>query len=427
MAAAAGKGGEHIPTWEEICARFPPEEIVPPPAPEVAAVYAENQAKLKEDLKLLDVAIKTAPIYLCSNHGIYDRSKELVERRVPPNTFVFEAQNIGDLTLADIDKPLWELLQGGHRWGFLKYLKNSFRGFKERGLKERQEFKDIFSNLILYKPGDTIYARNLSIGGGRIPVIGSARVSYQNMGFYKFDANGPAYPYRGYGVREKGAAANPYEILPHLQTDMVENGELTTSDCDIMDILGRTIPARYIDGISMGPDVEADIERALHGIDPAGLRIFIFSSCAAVEADNSPEGVARWVKIAAVQRERILESWQMGLLTLGGGSGSPIAKRDMKKITDLAKKQWDSGYNLRGRRVNPAGFVGKELAKVGDKAISEFSQADADLDAEHLYDEGGGGGGKGGRRRTHRRKFKKTRRFLKKSKRTLKRRGPRGP
>jgi hypothetical protein len=386
-----------MPSWDELVKKH--RNVYDPPVQPSVKTYArrnKNLATTRGHLRRLDRTIKTAPIYLCSTHGEYDRRLPLVKKIVPPNTFIFEAQNIGDLTLTDIDKPLWELLQAGRRWGFLKYLKNDFSGFAEKGVEVDDVYKHVFANLILYKPGDEIYERVLSIGGGK-----GLRKPYENMGFYRFDVGSPEYEYRGYGIRPKSGEANPYEILPHLQSQMVENNALEITDCNLIDYLSFT-NQDYTFRNKTPIKFENDLQLAIPpGKDPRGPRIFIFSSCAAVDSDNSPEGIERWKQIASLQRERILESWSMGLLSLAGGSDSVILTNDMERA--LTKKQWDSGYILRKRKIEPASF---SILPENPRGAKQFSMADPDLDQEKLFAEGGR------KTRKNLRKGRKTRRTL---------------
>ena len=352
----------------------------PTPVPQnVAERYRRNTRKQSHDMYTLKQAIKSAPIFVCSTHGDYDRSRPIQKKIVPPNTWIFEAQSIGDLTLTNIDYPLWDLLQGGQRWGFLRYLTNDTDAMKAKGIPIRDDYKKVFANLIMYKPGDEIYERVLSIGGGR-----GARKPYENMGFYRFDANGPKYDYRGYGRRLESGLKAPYEILPNLQRQLVENPDRQITDCLFMDYMSGARPF-YRSGEPIGEDFWTALPPDYRLGQP---RIFIFSSCAAVSEDNTPEGVQRWVDIAQLQRERILESWAMGLHSLGGGSGAA----NSGSITLLR-----DSMDLRAKSSAPQSF----LPPHPEDQLA-FSLEDSELNPSYLYNVRGGS-------RKSLRKFKKTR------------------
>lgn len=329
---------------------------------------AKNKAKAAKHLTHLKYAVMNAPIFLCSTHGIYDVENPLEPWEVPPKTFVFEAQSIGDLTLTGLDKPLWELLQGGRRWGFLAYLLGYYGAIEAKGFKVYDTYKRLFKNFILYKPGDTIHLRTLSIGGGRVlGATESGRKTYENMGFYRFDAQGETFPYKGYGQRMPDGSRPPYEILPIMQDEMVSNPEWGTTDRDFTHYLQLEGEPKYL--YNRGP-IRNNFRRVWKaGEDPKGFKIIIFSSCAAVEGAKTAEGAARVVEIANLQRERVLESWAMGLTTLSGGeeiSAGAGGAAGTDPLTDRIQ------YSLRSKA--------KEVFLAPtDGAIEFFSREDEDL------------------------------------------------
>ena len=356
---AAGASG-----WSpEILAKYgtPVSTVVPPVPANVRARYEANAAKYPKQLSELVNAVKTAPIFLCSTHGNYNLAVPLEKRIVPPNTWIFEAQNIGDLTLTTIDVPLWELLQGGRRHGFLYYLLGQYSVLKRAGLPVYDQYKEVFKNLIIYKPGDEIYTRELSIGGGK-----GLRKTYEGMGFFRFDVNGPQYPYKGYGALQADGSRGPYEILRRLGTQLVENGDRITTDADMVDNISLNPAARktFLNGEPIGEDFRLAWPSTA---DPAGPKIFVFSSCAAVSGDmKSQPGLGHWAEIANLQHERILEAWAMGVRSVGGGAGGD-PKEAIKK--GLIRK----GPVTRG--MTSGTFVFEPSAA----AIEGFSQEDSDL------------------------------------------------
>jgi hypothetical protein len=311
--------------------KFPDMQAIaqskPAPVPaNVQARYNANAAAAPGKLQALKKAIEVAPFFLCSTHGDYDRSEPLVKRIVPPNTWIFEAQSIGDLTLTTVDRPLWDLLQGGGREYFYDYMMGTYKAITAKGFNVYDVYKEVFKNLILYKPGDEIYCRGLSIGGGRVGVKEGARREYAGMGFFRFDANANPHPYARYGLKK------PYEILGRLQAQLVEDEDRKTTDCDLVDYISLINKSAPTFVSPPGEPILEDFRLAWPTNDPAvigGPKVFFFSSCAAVTEDNTPTGVERWAEIAALQRQRVLESWAMGIRSLGGGAGGkPQAIKD---------------------------------------------------------------------------------------------------
>lgn len=348
--------------------------------PALVAQRTANIAKGKAQLEQLKKAVEHAPMFLCSTHGSYDRTTDPVEWVVPPNTFIFEAQTIGDLTLTDIDVPLWELLQGGRRWGFIKYLMKEYRDIEKIELPVGEVYKQTLANLILYKPGDKIYERVLSIGGGRNSGTNGSRGKYGGMGFFRFDAKAQAFPYRGYGRRFANGSPNPYEILPVLQTQMVQDGDLELTDrsfVESVNLINQTplwrngTPVQGVDFRTASPA----------GLDENSFRIFIFSSCAAVSMEKSREGSRRWIDVARLQQERINEAMtDLGIYSLlGGGYGSIVANEN---IQAGSQGPWSgSSTQLRPKKRAPSTFFVPIPVK---GAIDFFSQEDADLDSTFL-------------------------------------------
>jgi len=341
---------------------------------------AKNKTKAAKHLTHLKYAVMNAPIFLCSTHGVYDVEKPLEPWTVPPRTFIFEAQSIGDLTLIGLDKPLWELLQGGKRWGFLAYLLGYHAAIAAKGFKVFDVYKRLFNNLILYKPGDTIHLRSLTIGGGRVQnATESSRKTYENMGFYRFDAQGESFPYKGYGRRMPNGSKPPYEILPVMHDEMVTHGEFATTDRDFTHYLQLEGEPKYL--YNRGP-IHNNFRRVWKaGEDPKGYKIIIFSSCAAVNGAETEVGAARIVEIANLQRERVLESWAMGLTSLSGaeeitagatgaaaGATGAAAGASEDPLTDRIK------YSLRSKAKEVF------IAPI-DGAIEFFSREDEDLGA----------------------------------------------
>jgi hypothetical protein len=362
---AAGASG-----WSpEILAKYgtPASTEVPPVPANVRARYDANAAQRETQFRELVNAVNVAPIFLCSTHGLYNLAAPLEKRVVPPNTWIFEAQSIGDLTLTSIDVPLWELLQGGRRYGFLRYMLGEYNEMRSAGLLVYARYKEVFRNLIIYKPGDEIYTRELSIGGGK-----GLRADYSGMGFFRFDVNGPQYPYKGYGALQADGSRGPYEILRRLGTQMLERDDRITTDCDLVDNISLNPSARntFLNGEAMDEDFRLAWPS---DSDPTAPKIFVFSSCAAV-SDNmeTQPGLGRWAEIATLQRERILESWLMGVRSVGGGAGGDptvAIKKGLIRRGPTTRGMVSGSFVFEPAAAAIAGFA-QENSNLGDRWAS---------------------------------------------------------
>ena len=137
----------------------------------------------------------TYPIYLISSHGEYqlgerDDENEPMGFKVPPNVYIFEMSDIGDLCLTSGDRKTWELCQGVNRQEFIDYFLYNGDDGTERDATKRS----LFANLLFYKPGDYIYTRYLKMGENTRGTR-SGPASYQSFGFYKFNINDPRFTY----------------------------------------------------------------------------------------------------------------------------------------------------------------------------------------------------------------------------------------
>jgi len=138
-----------------------------------------------------------APIYFASTHGVYDLQSGAVEHiEVPPNTYIFEAASIGEATLTTIDQPLWDLIQ--NRREFAAYLSS------DPSVKDEKK-KQVFKNLVYYKPGDTIHKRKL--------ILEPENEFNPQWSYYKFTDGSPVLPFPEAPVEEEG---RPISIPPEL-------------------------------------------------------------------------------------------------------------------------------------------------------------------------------------------------------------------
>ena len=307
--------------WNE-AVRQSAARIYNPPAPvsnEIREQALLESASQEEKLNKFHDAIHNAPFFLCSTHGTYNLNETPTTCRVPDNTWVLEAQTIGDTIITDIDKNLWTLLQGPYRYALFKYLINDAVPYDDGTLIE-DGFKSVISNFIVYNPGDYIYKRNFTIGGGRSNRTGD----YGNMGFYRLDPNAPIYPYQKYNKKY------PYVILDNLRTQLITSDMNKITNCSLIDYIRlnytetpkfsdlkykRRNKTTFIKGNTITQDFRLAWPKYSSPNDPA---IFIFSSCAGVTKITDNVRVERWENIAKLQAKQVLNGWSMGLLGTGG-------------------------------------------------------------------------------------------------------------
>ena len=337
-------------TWDEMAARTAAAAAPAAVAPSTARAHAAEQKRLKNHLLNLVPAIKTAPIYIVSTHGAYDLTSDPIPWVVPENTYIFETQSIGDTTLTSIDNILWKLCLAQYRPAFLHYFLGNRWFFDKKGGSPLPVYTEMFRNLVLYKPGDIIYERELSIGGGhKKEADGSARKSYVNMGFYKFDLSTPAQ------TPPKSTTPRPMvptEIgeLDDLRTVLVKDEDFVLTNKQVVNLISNGEEIRY-DGIKDGRIQLIPPATFTYTDDREPIKIYIFSSCASVNCQptypNIPRGTSKadeakimakheLATIAAYksrectnrmklvetrQREAALELLAMGIGTGPGGSG----------------------------------------------------------------------------------------------------------
>jgi hypothetical protein len=173
---------------------------------------------------------KAAPVMLTSIHGAYLVDAKLQPFTVPPNVYILETQAIGDYCLTNIDLPLWTLLQGKNRDYFHRLLGGKLKK------SEHEEFIQVIKNLTYYAPGDQIYPRGLSIGGGRGSGPGgggSSRIAYANMGFFLFPNDGETEDEYPMGPKT--------HIFGPLRTEMIKYGDKMIT---YQDVIKKTLAER---------------------------------------------------------------------------------------------------------------------------------------------------------------------------------------
>ena len=275
--------------------------------------------------------INSGCIYLADTHGVYDLLEEPVAWSVPKNTIIFETQMIGDICLTSIDSPLWALC----------CFRTLFKGYffaDEKAVKEidgphiLDYYKAVFKNMVCYGPGDTIYERTLSIGGGR-----GKRERFSQMGFYKFDSRD-----RHYRPPSRGGPRPENEILSNLRQELIEH-EVGITDRQVVQLISNN---SGLEGYTY--------------LNDEMYRIFIFSSCAAPDcvglknsrkfAYSRPYNTALCKRrMEIIERQQTLQNLQLmelGIDTGIGGSGfgsnegeAFIYSKEYKKWTKRADRK----------------------------------------------------------------------------------------
>jgi hypothetical protein len=254
--------------------------------------------KGRRNVQKIKRLVESSTVYLADTHGIYNLMKEPVAWTVPKNTLIFETQTIGDYCLTNIDRPLWILSQGSFRQLFLSY-------FLGNTNDKDSMFISVFKNMTFYKPGDTIYTRELYLYGGR-----EERRLHPSMGFYRFGDKG------FYNVPKPGERSEA-EIQRGVKTRMIETGKPITNQ----------------------EFVEMNEEE---------YRIFIFSSCADVECGKN-DCDRRLEIIERHQRNQQLQLMELGV---NSGLGSSTNKNeDTEEFWREANsiKGWETRVGKRAR------------------------------------------------------------------------------
>ena len=270
-------------------------KIIPPLVPfKEKALLSRDELRLKKELLRLIPAFQEAPIILASTHGSYDLSEEPESWLVPENTYIFETQSIGDKTLTTIDDPIWKLCQSKFRPFFINYFLGNKTFFDDQHEKPDFLFIEVFKNLIFYKPGDKIYSRDLTIGGGRKQEpSGIAREDYVNMGFYKFNMK-PISPSENAPTRKKTRRANS-EILKAMRTSMVEDPDFIITNKDIIELINFGNKIDY-EGIKIGRNVLKPFAEFSYPRERDNFRIYIFSSCASPNCSYLKDNTGNEIK-----------------------------------------------------------------------------------------------------------------------------------
>ena len=211
--------------------------------------------------------LHVVPIYFASTHGSYNVGSYPKSFIVPPNTYIFETASISEVTFTAIDEPLWTLMAGQHRHHFLNYFMNNVP-ITDKTLP----YRNVFKNMHLYEPGDTMYIRDLSISAGldeeivrgknqvKRKVHRSERLSYSTFGFFSFSPNSDLEP------SPKGGMKRPDATIKQLEP--LRDSLMNPSDKSKASITNEDFIKKYIWNVY--PESKEGA-------------IFIFSSCGSVQ------------------------------------------------------------------------------------------------------------------------------------------------
>jgi hypothetical protein len=307
----------------------------------MVALRDREQAEMEQSVVGLIPKFKKASILLASTHGSYNLREEPVFWTVPNNTYIFETQNIGDTTLTAIDDPVWRLCQSASRAYFINYFIGNNDFFKLPGKGDAQEqYSKIFKNFLFYRPGDSIAIRDLSIGGGNEKEPdGSDRNSFVNMGFYKFNMVPRMTPSEDPPLANKERRVGS-EILHAMRTKMVYDEDFKITNKQFVDLTTKGTAIEYAGKYnSEKPQHRRTQLQApeIYRFDVEGekYRIFIFSSCAAINCNKLKDATGKLIekpyeselcnarirKIESIQALQSLKVMAMGINSMPGGSG----------------------------------------------------------------------------------------------------------
>jgi hypothetical protein len=145
-------------------------------------------------IELLRKCIQESPIVYASIHGVYDLSEELEEPVIlPANVIVIEMADIGEITLTSIDRVLWDVMQNRELFKMLVL-----------GELTEELISPMLKAMHVYMPGDTLYKRKL---------IYEPENQFDNRwALYKFDPRTTGIPF----PKNHGTAA---AALGELTTD----------------------------------------------------------------------------------------------------------------------------------------------------------------------------------------------------------------
>lgn len=315
--------------------------------------------------------IERAPIFNLSLHGSYDidayeKGRTPMEISVPPDMLIIETANIGSSCYFINFKEAMEPLYLD-RPRLLLYMKGTPP--EDDTPELRQKRAKAISSCHIYLPGAKIANRILTQEVGRRAGFhenGAERTEGARTSEYGKHMTFTRYDVAGGGG---GGAASvvPKRILEPVRTRLIQESDTPSRAFETYETMFGHVR-------SLGDE---------------GLKILVFPVCGTINIPKPKEGVK--VHEATI---RAISALQTAADTVWSG----LIGRSLKDVS--------------------AGINAEYKGPIGVSKGTLFSGRDP----YPRY-----GPVPGGRRRTHRRKFKKTRRFLKKSKRTLKRRGPRGP
>jgi hypothetical protein len=305
------------------------------------------------------------PIFFSSTHGVYEVNRDMRPFTVPEGVYIIETATVGEYCLTGIDPPLWELMQPSNRPFFNRLLGGNFSSKN----KYDDQWIEVLHNIILYQPGDSIYPRNLSIGGGK-----GERRAYPTMGFYQFNYPGTDYPI----PEGSSAARGRIPLLEPLRDKLMANKDLSITTNDFIMGGSRGVPSGLYD--------------IFHRITPG---IYIFSCCGEARKGRDitdAEFNKLLYNIEHLQQQQQLKNLSMYENGLPSYSKDPELKRKRQELKHR--------YNLRVKNSDE-GFVKtayepprSRMYMASDEAIANLARVGSDRNRGS----GGRSARKGGRR-----------------------------
>lgn len=205
----------------------------------------------------------TAPIYAAFVHGDTDVGNPRYET-VPPNTYIFELAEVGEVVFTTIDEPLWGLIQDRNR------LAASITGGDTSDATAK-----ILRNIIMYGPGDSYCVRNLELG--------EEERTLPTWGFFKHSP-GDTFSY--------------LEKPPYIQFNPLS-----------------ILKSRYYD-TRLGPPINTDTDfiNYVNAYDKTRVKIIFINACSAILRKRlSPQERKNLTEIQRLQQKQWLYLAENGL------------------------------------------------------------------------------------------------------------------
>lgn len=270
--------------------------------------------------------MRAAPIFFLSSHGHYDVSKDPVPFIVPPHTYIFESAFITELTSTVMDPVLWNLIAGDVRLDFLAYFtggENPEDPDESENLYTKDYYKRLFKSLHFYEPGDTIYVRNYTMGGGA-----GCRSSYESFGFYHFPISSKSEPFPISG--KVGRPAAQIRALNPLRNSLIDpsiHWNKPGPPPEELILTNEEFIKTYIRG---------------HIVSEEEPAIFIFSACGEVKCGNAKKPICD-ARVGIIEKHQYAQD----LKATSKGLRSSIVVGSNKADKFVTKERFRSCTNSR--------------------------------------------------------------------------------